>query len=93
MMESLLTKNVLSKDGEILFGERDLKRMPSDFEDKIKEIAEKKGGSLKLVKEVADIPDGFILRYGMIEENCTLRALFDTKKNQLKDIALSKLFI
>ena len=92
MIASLLTKNALAIDGEILFGKNDLSRIPSDFEKRIEDIAKEKGGSLKLVKEPAPISDGFILRYGMIEENCTLKALFETNKNRLKDIAL-KLFI
>lgn len=93
MIISLLKKNVLAKDGEILFGKKDLSRISGDFEKRIEDIAKEKGGSLKLVKDAAPISDGFILRYGMIEENCTLKALFETNENSLKDIALKNLFI
>lgn len=93
VIESLVKQNVLAKDGEILFGKKDLSRMPSDFEKHIAAIAKEKGGNLVLIKEATPISDGFILRYGLIEENCTLNALFETNQNKLKDIALKKLFI
>ena len=43
-------------------------------------LTKKNGGSLKISKEGRNIENGFILAYGGIEENCTLRAMFDAKK-------------
>ena len=44
-------------------------------------------------KEPKEIPDGFILVYGGVEENCTLKALFDAKKDQLQDRVNEMLFL
>lgn len=92
MLLNILKVNVVDKEGEILLGSKDLERLPQEFEEEANKIASEKGGTLKLIKEAADISDGFILRYGMIEENCTLQALIDTKLEQLKDVASGKLF-
>ena len=67
--------------------------MPQDFEKKIAAAAEAKGGSLVLKKEPKAIEDGFILVYGGIEENCTLKALFDAKKDELQDKVNEILFL
>ena len=66
--------------------------MPSDFEEKIIAAAAEKGGSLVLSKE-RSIEDGFILVYGGIEENCTLKALLDAKKDELQDKVNEILFL
>ena len=92
-MEKLLNTYVLAESGEIYFSEADLARMPADFEQKIKAAAEAKGGKLVLKKEPKAIPDGFVLVYGGVEENCTLKALFDVKKDQLQDKVNEILFL
>ena len=89
-MEKLLNTYVLAESGEIYFSEADLARMPADFEQKIKAAAEAK---LVLKKEPKAIPDGFVLVYGGVEENCTLKALFDVKKDQLQDKVNEILFL
>jgi V/A-type H+-transporting ATPase subunit E len=92
-MEKILKTYVLAEDGEIYFSQKDLARMPADFEKKIEAAAKEKGGSLVLQKEPKAISDGFILVYGGIEENCTLKALFDAKKDQLQDKVNEILFL
>ena len=92
MLLKILKANVVGKQGEILLGKKDLDRIPTGFEADANQIATEVGGKLALVKEAADISDGFILRYGLIEENCTLQSLIDTKLEQLKDVASGKLF-
>ena len=67
--------------------------MPADFEKKIEAAAQENGGRLTLKKEPKEIPDGFILVYGGVEENCTLKALFDAKKDQLQDRVNEMLFL
>mgnify|MGYP000596436222 CR=1 FL=1 len=47
---------------------------------------------LVIDKEPANIKDGFVLVYGEIEENCTLKALFDSNIDRIKDIANKQLF-
>ncbi|MCR4654532.1 MAG: V-type ATP synthase subunit E [Eubacterium sp.] len=85
MIIKLVKANVRPADGEIMMTEKDLKRLPANFETKIKEIAEDQKGKLTLSKEAADIENGFILRYGGIDENCSLRAIFDDRMNDLQD--------
>lgn len=85
MLETLLEKNVLSENGEICFSKKDLARMPEGFKGRIKEIAAKKGGSLTVSENAGDIDGGFLLLYGGIEENCTLKAVFEAKKEELSD--------
>lgn len=91
-LEQILKANVQSETGIMCFGKKDMDRLPKDFESRVLKIAETKGGNLKISEECADIEDGFILVYGEIEENCTLKALFDTNTDMLKDIANRKLF-
>lgn len=92
-MEKILKTYALAEAGEIYFSAEDLARMPADFEKKIAAAAKEKGGSLVLGKEPKAIADGFVLVYGGIEENCTLKALFDAKKDQLQDKVNAILFL
>jgi len=85
IIAKLIGKTAHDGDGEILFSEKDLARLPSGFADQVKALAAKAGGSLKVSGEAADIENGFILRYGGIEENCTLPALFAEKRDALSD--------
>ncbi len=92
-MEKLIKTYALADAGEIYFSAADLGRMPADFEKKIEAAAKENGGNLTLKKEPKEIPDGFILVYGGVEENCTLKALFDAKKDQLQDRVNEMLFL
>ena len=85
-IRKMLKKFVLPQEGSICFSSNDLKRMPENFESEIMDIAAKKGGRLTLLKEGNDnIRGGFVLLYGGIEENCTFKAMFDSKKGELSD--------
>ena len=85
MLEKLLERYVLPEEGEICFSAKDLGRMPEGFSGKMKTIAANKGGSLTLSDEARDIDGGFLLVYGGIEENCTIKAVFDAKREELSD--------
>ena len=85
MLEKLLEKNVLPEAGEIRFSAKDLGRMPAGFPDKIKNIAASKGGSLTVSGEPEKMDGGFLLVYGGIEENCTISAVFASKREELSD--------
>ena len=86
MIEKLLQKTVQSGDGEILFSAEDKKRLPAGFAEAVSKIAAAKGGTLKVSETAADIRDGFLLRYGGIDENCSLKAIFEEKQEQLQDV-------
>ena len=85
MITALVGKHLRAEKGEILFSAKDLGRLPSGFADALSKLASAAGGALVISKEAAEIDDGFILRYGGIEENCTLKALFSEKHEALVD--------
>ena len=84
-IEKLIRIYAFPEDGEIYFSKEDLLRMPTGFEKRILDAAKSCGGTLKLMKESRPISDGFVMVYGGIEENCTLKALIDAKKDELQD--------
>ncbi len=76
---------VLPQEGEIYFSVKDLENMPVGFGKEIEEIALAKGGKLTVAGAGRDnIDNGFILAYGGIEENCTIRAMFDANGMNLR---------
>ena len=93
MITRMLEKYAQPGDGIISFNAKDLKRMPKGFEAEMEKAAQKKGGSLKLSAEAKEMDGGFILVYGGVEENCTIRAMFDAKRDYLSDKVHEVLFI
>ena len=91
MLLKMLGKYALPQDGEIFFSARE--RMPAGFQDEVKKAAESKNGSLTVSEEGRNIENGFILAYGGIEENCTLQAMFDAKRDELSDKVHHLLFL
>ena len=85
MLEKLLEKNTLPEAGEIRFSAKDLGRMPAGFPDRIKNIDASKGGSLTVSEKPEKMDGGFLLVYGGIEENCTISAVFASKREELSD--------
>lgn len=92
MIRRMLDKYVLPEEGIICFSAEDLKRMPTGFEAEIQKAAVSKGGALKLSREAKEMEGGFVLIYGGIEENCTVKALFDAKRDELSDKVQGLLF-
>ena len=93
MLQKLLETYALPQEGTIYFSAADLARMPQKFEDVIEQTAQKKGGHLVVSKEPKDMDGGFVLVYGGIEENCTIRAMFHTKQDELSDVVQKILFV
>lgn len=91
-VKNMISKFALPQDGEIYFSEKDLSRLPSGFADEVAKIASLKGGSLKISGETRQMEGGFVLAYGGIEENCSFRALFDSKRDELQDQVQKILF-
>lgn len=85
----MIGKYSLPEDGTILFGEKDLKRLPADFAPKINDAAK---GKITLSDKAAAIDAGFILQYGGIEENCSFDAIFASEAENLSDRAGRLLF-
>lgn len=88
----LICKYAQGKSGRIYFSQKDLSRMPEGFEEKIEQAAAVNDGTLTLMKETRDIQNGFILVYGGIEENCTLQAVFNARKEEIQDKVYGMLF-
>lgn len=88
----LAVKRALPQKGELVLGSRDFARMPADFAKKLQE-ALPQGAELTVAeKPNSTIDGGFLLLYGGIEENCTFRALFDDKREELQDLTNQILF-
>ena len=92
LMEKLLKEYVLPEEGEICFNSRDLERMPEGFSGRIRTIAAAAGGGLTLSETPLDTDGGFLLVYGGIEENCTLKAVFSSRREELSDQVNRMLF-
>lgn len=79
--------------GKIVFPSTDKKRLPADFNDRLKlALVDKPAASLTISDEDANINGGFLLIYGDVEENCSFDALFSTAKESLQDKVNSLLF-
>lgn len=89
MILRLAGKKFHSGNGKIFFGKKDLERIPADFPEKIAEIS---GNKIKISEIPADIPNGFILEYGLISENCTFDAILESEKDCVRDILARELF-
>ena len=92
ILKSMAEKYLLPREGEICFSKKDLERMPANFREEIKGLAQKKGGTLEISGEARNIDGGFILVYGGIEENCSIDAMFAEKRDELLDQVRKILF-
>lgn len=91
LLYRLCLKNFETGECKMYLSHRDLMRIPSDFEDRINsEIYEK--GAVQVSKKAIEIENGFILDYGDFEINCTLKAVFDDKIEELRDLLSKHLF-
>lgn len=78
---------------EIVFSNKDLKRMPKGFENKILSLGKGCEVAVKISKEVLKNSNGgVILRYHDVDENCTLDCIFSEKYSALVDLLNKFLF-
>ena len=91
LLHKLCVKNIEKGECELFLNARDLKRLPADFEDSINS-AVYETGAVHVSLQPKDIENGFVLVYGDMEVNCTLRAVFDSSMDQLKDLLGPMLF-
>lgn len=92
MLEKMVEKNVSNAAGVLYLSHNDLKRIPAGFEQRVSEIGRNAGGSLEVSKEGKPIENGFVLVYGGIEDNCTIKALFDAKRDAMQDLVHNLLY-
>ena len=91
LLYKLCVKNIEKGECDLYLNVRDLKRLPADFEDKINS-AVYETGAVHIAKQPKPIENGFVLVYGDMEVNCTLRAVFDSSMDALKDLLGPMLF-
>lgn len=92
LLKNLAARSICSGEGVIALSEKDLKRVPMDFEIDLNGIANKRNGTIKLSDTPADISDGFVLTYGLISENCGFREILESEKEAVRDTAAKALF-
>lgn len=92
MLEKMVAKNVSAQAGVLYLSEKDMGKIPEGFEQRVSQIAENAGGTLSVSKEGKPIENGFVLVYGGIEDNCTIKALFDAKRDQMQDMVHNLLY-
>ncbi len=78
-------------DGVLLLNDKDLRRLPADFERRLNEALEQ-GKRLTVSQQTAAIDGGFLLQYQDIEMNCSFSALLDARREELEDLVNRILF-
>lgn len=91
LLYKICLKNVETGECVMRLNEKDLKRMPRDFEDRINGAVFEKA-AVQVSRKPYDIENGFVLIYDDFEINCTLRTVFDSEMDKLKDILSRELF-
>ena len=92
MIQKILVKTVRPEKGTIALSEADLARVPDSFKNAVGRIAKDAGGELTFAESPAGIDSGFLLSYGGIEENCSLRSIFAANRDQIQDAICKVLF-
>ena len=92
VIEKLIYANChKNESGTVSFGRLHAAELPDGFLDKINQKLSESGAALK-AGAPADTPDGFVLCYGDIEENCAFDAIISSKEDELKDKTAAILF-
>lgn len=78
-------------EGELLLNERDLSRLPKDFEKSVN-MALKENCKLRLSEQARPMEGGIVLKYGEVEQNCSFRAIFTSRLDEMSDRARGILF-
>ncbi len=92
MILKLLGERAAAGDGVLHLNAKDLSRLPAGFAEAASEIAGKAGGTVTVSDEPAAVEGGFILAYGDIEENCSIEAIFASRREEFRDRAHGILF-
>lgn len=77
--------------GTVYISARDHGRLPADFEEQLNR-ALPQGSSLTISPQPRTMYGGMVLDYGGVEENCSLRALFGARSENLLDLADEVMF-
>ena len=78
----IFARQNIAADGEILLSPRDRNRLPADFLERLNSADR---GKVTLSQDAGGVENGFIVRCGKIEINCTIDSIFAEKDNVLRD--------
>lgn len=92
VLEKLLRRRIQKGEGVLYLCSRDLKRATDKFKASVADIAEKAGGSVEISEKAAKIDNGFVLKYGLISENCSFRDIIEAERDAVRDTAAKALF-
>lgn len=87
----LAVRSAETGEGQMLLNAADKARLPADFERRLS-AALPAGRTITLSDQTRPIDGGFVLKYGDVEENCSFRAVFDARAEELGDKVRSILF-
>lgn len=91
LIKKLCIKNIQPGECTMFMNGYDLGRLPDDFELQINSAVFEKS-AVYIANQPLDIENGFILSYGNIQINCTLKSVFDENMDKLKDMLSVSLF-
>lgn len=83
-----LAAQLSGKSGEVMLNQKDLNRLPADFESRLL----KAGLNAKASGKPVDICGGFVLKNGNIEENMDFAAIITANRDKLEDLINQELF-
>jgi V/A-type H+-transporting ATPase subunit E len=83
-----LAKTLNVTNGEVYLNKKDLARIPANFKDNFKNS----GIDVTVSDNTVNIPGGFILKNGNIEENMAIDAVIMSNRDKLEDIISRELF-
>lgn len=91
IIAALVKENADDGKGIMTLSEKDIKRLPPNFEKTLNVMLDK-GKTVTISKEPGNFENGFILAYGDIEENCTFEAILSSQRDKLKEKIYSLIF-
>lgn len=83
LLLKLIEKYAQPGAGELILSAKDKARMPDAFITRCNN--QMTGRTITLADGCAEISGGFLIRYGMIEENCAFDSLFEANRERLVD--------
>lgn len=92
LLVCLAAANAQPGEGELLLNAKDKARMPADFGANISK-ALKSGAKLAVSGDTRPIDGGFVLKYGNVEENCSIKAIFAARNEEFTDAIRDILFL
>ncbi len=89
----LLEGQLRPEAGVLFMNARDNARVTNTFKNEAMGLAGAAGGTISFSDSPINIDGGFVLKYGNIEINSSLDAVFDERKDELTDIVNKTLFV